>query len=125
MKQKRRSSRTGGVLTRTLLAIIIGAVAALWTWTAAGDPALAARPGEATTRVHLLNNGFHTDLAVPRAARKTVAAYSTSGDCTVTTTVCEPASRSRVRSHHTAPFLTAQSFSCKPSNWAMVCPSTG
>ncbi len=68
MRQGRRSSRTGGVLARTLLAVLAGTVAALWTWTAAGDPGLAARPGEATTRVHLLNNGFHTDLAVPRAA---------------------------------------------------------
>jgi len=68
MRQRRRSSRTGGVLARTLLAALVGTVAALWTWTAAGDPGLAPRPGEATTRVHLLNNGFHTDLAVPRAA---------------------------------------------------------
>ena len=67
MRQRRRSSRTGGVLARTLVAVLVGTVAALWTWTAAGDPWLAPRPGEATTRVHLLNNGFHTDLAVPRA----------------------------------------------------------
>lgn len=68
MKRRRRSSRTGGALTRGVLSVILGVVAALWTWTAAGDPTLAVRPGEATTRVHLLNNGFHTDLAVPRAA---------------------------------------------------------
>lgn len=68
MRQRRRSSRTGGVLARTLLAALVGTVAALWTWTAAGDPGLAPRPDEATTEVHLLNNGFHTDLAVPRAA---------------------------------------------------------
>jgi uncharacterized protein (TIGR02117 family) len=68
MKRRRRSSRTGGALTRGVLAVALGVIAALWTWTAAGDPALAPRPGEATTRVHLLNNGFHTDLAVPRAA---------------------------------------------------------
>ena len=55
-------------MPRAVLAAIVGVVAALWTWTVAGDPWLAARPGEATTRVHLLNNGFHTDLAVPRAA---------------------------------------------------------
>ncbi len=68
MKRWRRHSRTGGALARTLLAVIVGVVAALWTWTAAGDPALAPAPGETTTQVHLLNNGFHTDLAVPRAA---------------------------------------------------------
>ena len=68
MKRRHRHSRTGGVLARTVLAVIVGTIVALWTWTAAGDPVLAARPGEATTQVHLLNNGFHTDLAVPRAA---------------------------------------------------------
>ncbi|PZN99185.1 MAG: DUF2459 domain-containing protein [Alphaproteobacteria bacterium] len=67
MTRRRRFSRTGGVLTQTVLAIAVGTVAALWTWTAAGDPALNASPGEVTTQVHLLNNGFHTDLAVPRA----------------------------------------------------------
>lgn len=47
-----------------ILAGVLGLVVALWTWT---------RPGEGDWRgdavtVHLLNNGFHTDLAVPRAA---------------------------------------------------------
>ena len=52
-----------------VLAGVLGLVAALWTWTRPGDPALfPARPGETTVTVHILNNGFHTDLAVPRAA---------------------------------------------------------
>jgi hypothetical protein len=48
-----------------LLAGILGLVAGLWTWTRPGAdvPSVA---GEAVT-VHVLNNGFHTDLAVPRA----------------------------------------------------------
>ncbi|WP_313005487.1 DUF2459 domain-containing protein [Brevundimonas sp.] len=53
---------------RFLIAALIGLAAALWTLTRPGDPALyPARPDEAVT-VHLLDNGFHTDLAVPRAA---------------------------------------------------------
>ena len=50
-----------------LLAGLLGFVLALWTWTRAGDPALRSgdQPGVV---VHILNNGFHTDLAVPRAA---------------------------------------------------------
>ena len=68
MKRRRRHSRTGGALARGVMAVALGVVAALWTWTAVGDTALASRPGEATTQIHLLNNGFHTDLAVPRAA---------------------------------------------------------
>lgn len=52
-----------------VLAGLLGLVAALWTWTRPGDPALfPARAGETTVTVHILNNGFHTDLAVPRAA---------------------------------------------------------
>ena len=50
-------------------ASLIGALAALWTWTAPGDPALwPARPDAPGVEVSLLDNGFHTDLAVPRAA---------------------------------------------------------
>ncbi len=53
-------------------AMALGAAAALWTWTAPGDAALwpAARAGveAAGVEVHVLDNGFHTDLAVPRAA---------------------------------------------------------
>lgn len=52
-----------------LAAALLGAVAALWTWTRPGDPALyPAPPGPAAVTVHLLDNGFHTDLLVPRAA---------------------------------------------------------
>lgn len=50
-----------------LLAGLLGLVAALWTWTRAGDPAPGA-PDAAGVPVHILNNGFHTDIAVPRAA---------------------------------------------------------
>ena len=50
-----------------LLAGLLGLVAALWTWTRPGDPGPAPAPGTGVT-VHVLNNGFHTDLAVPRAA---------------------------------------------------------
>lgn len=49
-------------------AMTVGVAAALWTWTAPGDPVL--RPVSATeagVEVHVLDNGFHTDLAVPRA----------------------------------------------------------
>ena len=51
-----------------LLAGFLGLVAALWTWTRPGDPVLQQPPREAGVTVHVLNNGFHTDLAVPRAA---------------------------------------------------------
>ena len=51
-----------------LLAGALGGVAALWTWTLPGDPALRPPPPDAGVTVHLLNNGFHTDIAVPRAA---------------------------------------------------------
>lgn len=54
---------------RFLIAVLIGLIAALWTLTRPGDPALyPATPGEAGVTVYLLDNGFHTDLAVPRAA---------------------------------------------------------
>lgn len=51
-----------------LLAGALGGVAALWTWTLPGDPARSQPPPDAGVTVHLLNNGFHTDIAVPRAA---------------------------------------------------------
>ena len=58
-----------GVWGRFLIAALIGLVAALWTLTRPGDPALyPARPDEVGVTVYLLDNGFHTDLAVPRAA---------------------------------------------------------
>lgn len=51
-----------------LAAGLLGLVAALWTWTRPGDPALFTASAQGGLTVHLLNNGFHTDLAVPRAA---------------------------------------------------------
>jgi hypothetical protein len=54
--------RAGGLL----LAAVLGLVAGLWTWTRPGADVPPAS-GEAVT-IHVLNNGFHTDLAVPRAA---------------------------------------------------------
>ena len=49
-----------------LLAALIGAVAALLTWTQPGDATPTGAPD--TLVVQVLDNGFHTDLAVPRAA---------------------------------------------------------
>lgn len=64
---KRRHSTTS--LGAVIAAAAVGLAAALWTWTAPGDPTLwrasAEGPG---VELHLLDNGFHTDLAVPRAA---------------------------------------------------------
>lgn len=64
---RRRRERTG--LQAFVAAGALGALAALWTWTAPGDPGLwpagAEDPGVEAT---LLDNGFHTDLALPRAA---------------------------------------------------------
>ena len=52
-----------------LLAATLGLIAALWTWTLPGDPALfPAQAHDPGVVVHILDNGFHTDLAVPRAA---------------------------------------------------------
>ena len=52
-----------------LAAALVGFAGALWTWTAPGDLALwRAAPGTPAVELHLLDNGFHTDLAVPRAA---------------------------------------------------------
>lgn len=50
-------------------AAAVGLIAALWTWTTPGDPARwRASPPDAGVELHLLDNGFHTDLAVPRTA---------------------------------------------------------
>ena len=49
-----------------LLAALIGAVAALLTWTKPGDATPTGAPD--TVVVQVLDNGFHTDLAVPREA---------------------------------------------------------
>ncbi|MBB3872636.1 DUF2459 domain-containing protein [Brevundimonas mediterranea] len=48
------------------LAVLIGVVAALLTWTRPGAPI--PTTADAPVAVYLLDNGFHTDLAVPRAA---------------------------------------------------------
>lgn len=56
-------------LKRFAAVALAAALAAVWTWTAPGNSALwPARAEEAGVEVHLLDNGFHTDLAVPRAA---------------------------------------------------------
>ncbi|MFJ6025272.1 DUF2459 domain-containing protein [Brevundimonas sp. NPDC092305] len=66
--RKRRRINLGG-FGPFLLVSILAVVAALWTWTAPGDAALwRAREGAPGVQLHLLDNGFHTDLAVPRAA---------------------------------------------------------
>ena len=50
-------------------AMALGGGVALWTWTAPGDPALwPASATDAGVEVQVLDNGFHTDLAVPRAS---------------------------------------------------------
>ena len=57
------------MLRRLIAAAVVGGLAALWTWTTPGDPEL--WPAAATERripVTLLDNGFHTDVVVPRAA---------------------------------------------------------
>lgn len=49
------------------VAVMIGLGVGLWTWTRPGDTALLGAPGPQAA-VHVLDNGFHTDLALPRAA---------------------------------------------------------
>ena len=51
-----------------ILAGALGAVAALWTWTLPGDPSRFPATGTGGVELQILNNGFHTDLAVRRAA---------------------------------------------------------
>ena len=63
---RRRATLHG--LGRLLAAAGVGAVAALWTWTAPGDARLIAASTTPAVTIHLLDNGFHTDLVVPRAA---------------------------------------------------------
>ncbi len=64
---KRRLKAYG--LGRLIVIALLGAAAAFWTWTAPGDPALwPASATDAGVEVQVLDNGFHTDLAVPRAA---------------------------------------------------------
>lgn len=50
-------------------AAVVGLAGALWTWTLPGAPDLWPAHGDgAGVEATLLDNGFHTDLAVPRAA---------------------------------------------------------
>jgi uncharacterized protein (TIGR02117 family) len=63
---KRHREKT--LLIPLLLAAALGWIAAAWTWTRDADPALALRSGDEVVTVYLLDNGFHTDLAVPRSA---------------------------------------------------------
>lgn len=64
---KRRRPSWG--LKRFLVAAVLAALVAVWTWTVPGDADLwPVRAGEAGVEVHLLDNGFHTDLAVSRRA---------------------------------------------------------
>ena len=64
---KRRRDSWG--LKRFAAVAVLATIAALWTWTAPGDPARwPGRVDEAGVELHLLDNGFHTDLAVPRRA---------------------------------------------------------
>ncbi|QIF82951.1 DUF2459 domain-containing protein [Brevundimonas sp. 'scallop'] len=49
-----------------VLAALVGAVVALLTWTKPGDTKDSGVPD--TVTIQVLDNGFHTDLAVPRAA---------------------------------------------------------
>lgn len=57
--------RTAGAI---LLAGLLGLIAGLWTWTRPGDPTLLLPASDPGVAVHILNNGFHTDIAVPRLA---------------------------------------------------------
>lgn len=51
-----------------LLGALAGAAAALLTWRTPAAPDLAPRGAEAGIAVRLLDNGFHTDVALPRRA---------------------------------------------------------
>lgn len=66
MKRRRR----GWLPTTLIMAAAVGGLIALGTWALPGDPARWPPPATATdtVEVHILDNGFHTDLAVPRAA---------------------------------------------------------
>jgi len=65
MKQRLKGYGLGPLVT----AMVVSAIAALWTWTAPGDRALwPAAAADGGVEIKVLDNGFHTDLAVPRAA---------------------------------------------------------
>jgi Protein of unknown function (DUF2459) len=64
-----RRERGRGLVLPMVAAGLVGLAAGLWTWTAPGDPTLwPARSGDIGVEATILNNGFHTDLALPRAA---------------------------------------------------------
>lgn len=57
------------MLIRWSLAVLLGLLAGLWTAQRTGDPTLfPPQEGQGAIVVHLLDNGFHTDLVAPRAA---------------------------------------------------------
>ena len=60
--------KRAGTLAPFVLAGALGAVAGLWTWTLPGDPSRFPATGTGGVELQILNNGFHTDLAVRRAA---------------------------------------------------------
>ncbi|GAA0629644.1 hypothetical protein GCM10009422_28910 [Brevundimonas kwangchunensis] len=60
-----------GAVWLIIAAAVVGIALALWTWTRPADPALTPTPGEVGVEATLLDNGFHTDLALPRAALET------------------------------------------------------
>lgn len=63
-----RRGQKGTGLAPMIVAVTLGTIAGFWTWTTPGKPALwppAADHGR--IEVLVLDNGFHTDLAVPRA----------------------------------------------------------
>lgn len=64
-----KQGRDSWGLKRFLVVAVLATVAAVWTWTAPGHPDRWPPPAAgAVVAVHLLDNGFHTDLAVPRRA---------------------------------------------------------
>ena len=66
MNRRRPRTRTG--LGLIVVAAVLGFGAALWTWATPGDLSRwRAAPEAPGVELHLLDNGFHTDLAVPRA----------------------------------------------------------
>lgn len=63
----RRKASPSTLPVTLILAAGLGVAAALWTWTRPADPMIFPARAE-SVEVHLINNGFHTDLALPRAA---------------------------------------------------------
>ena len=52
-------------LVPILAAAAFGLIAGLWSWTRPGAPVA---DGPPVVAIHLVDNGFHTDLIAPRAA---------------------------------------------------------